>query len=145
LKRNNWTVCLSGLLNEVELRMLRALVGVVRKYWIVLSLMLLVAITALSLWPVDKLPTVPGSDKSHHFLAYLALMFPAALRQPRYWLWIGLLYIGWSAAIELLQPSVNRYAEWWDMLANGAGVACGGLAGRLVAALLPAAIPASRD
>lgn len=125
--------------------MYRTLVGLIRHYWLLLSLLLLIAITALSLWPLDHLPAVPGSDKSHHFFAYVVLMFPAAVRQPRYWLWLGLMYIGWSAGIELLQPSVNRYAEWWDLLANGAGVVCGGLAGWLVAALLPASRPASQD
>ena len=34
-------------------------------------------------------------------------------------------FIGYSGLIELIQPYVNRYGEWLDMLANTAGVVCG--------------------
>ena len=52
-------------------------------------------------------------------------MLPAALRQPKHWLLIGLFFIAWSGALELIQPYVNRYGEWLDLLANAAGVGCG--------------------
>ena len=97
----------------------------IRTYWGVVSLLILTAITVLSLWPADQLPNVPGTDKAHHFIAYAGLMFPVALRQPKYWLFIGLVFIGWSGAIELIQPYVNRYGEWLDLLANSGGVLCG--------------------
>ncbi len=67
--------------------------------------------TVLSLWPLENLPPVPGSDKVQHLIAYAALMFPIALRKPKYWPLIGLLFIAWSGPIELLQPYVNRYGE----------------------------------
>lgn len=86
---------------------------------------MLFLITALSLMPLTELPSVPGTDKTSHILAYSLLMMPVALRRPENWLWLGLFFLGWSAAIELIQPFVNRYAEWLDMLANGAGLACG--------------------
>jgi len=38
---------------------------------------------------------------------------------------LGLLFIGYSGAIELLQPYVNRYGEWMDLAANAMGVVCG--------------------
>ncbi|MDQ6982735.1 MAG: hypothetical protein Q9M08_07015 [Mariprofundus sp.] len=85
----------------------------------------LVTITALSLWPLATLPDVPGSDKLHHYLAYAALMFPAALRRPRNWLWIAMFFFTWSGAIELIQPYVNRYGEWLDLAANAAGLFSG--------------------
>ena len=38
----------------------------------------------------------------------------------------------WDGAIELIQPFVNRYAEWLDLLANLAGVMVGLMAGSLI-------------
>ena len=61
------------------------LLTLIRSYWMAITLLTLVAITALSLWPMEQLPSVPGSDKTHHFIAYAALMFPTALRKPSYW------------------------------------------------------------
>lgn len=98
------------------------LLAIIRKYWIVITLSTLTAITLLSLYPVESLPSVPGSDKTHHFIAYGALMFPTALRKPKYWQFICLFFICWSGVIELLQPYVNRYGEWLDMAANTTGI-----------------------
>jgi membrane associated rhomboid family serine protease len=83
------------------------------------------AITLLSLWPLSTLPDVPGNDKFHHFIAYAALMFPAVLAKPRYLLVLGVFFIVWSGAIELVQPYVNRYAEWLDLAANTGGIIAG--------------------
>lgn len=69
-----------------------SLLIIIQRYWHVISVLILVTITTLSLWPVASLPTVPGNDKTHHFIAYAALMFPVALRKPRYWLMIGLFF-----------------------------------------------------
>ena len=109
----------------------------IRNHWIATTLITLAAITALSLWPLGKLPSVPGSDKTHHFIAYAALMFPTALRKPNYWPLIGLFFISWSGAIELLQPYVNRYGEWPDMTANTLGLVCGLLAAQLTNRFFP--------
>lgn len=97
----------------------------INAYWIAISMFILAAITLLSLYPLANLPQVPGSDKTHHFIAYGALMFPVALRKPKYWLLIGLFFIVWSGAIELIQPYVNRFGEWLDLAANAAGIVCG--------------------
>ena len=97
----------------------------IEKHWRGVSLCLLLIITALSLWPLESLPSAPGSDKTHHLIAYAALVFPVALRQPNRWLWLVVFFIGYSGLIELIQPYVNRYAEWLDILANTAGVLCG--------------------
>ena len=102
-----------------------SLLAIIRNYWITVSLFTLIIITILSLYPLESLPSVPGSDKTHHFIAYGALMFPTALRKPKYWQFIGLFFICWSGAIELLQPFVNRYGEWLDMAANTTGILCG--------------------
>lgn len=97
----------------------------IRSHWLALTWLSLFVITILSLWPLDELESVPGSDKIHHLIAYALLMLPTALRKPKYWMLYGGLYIAFSGAIELIQPYVNRYGEWSDMLANTAGVVCG--------------------
>ena len=75
---------------------------------------------------------MPGSDKTHHLIAYALLMLPTALRKPDKWILLGLFFIAYSGAIELLQPYVNRYGEWMDMLANSAGVICGLIIAELI-------------
>ena len=104
----------------------------IRTKWIFATLFILAAITALSLWPLEELPSLPGTDKIHHFIAYAVLMFPAALWKPRHWKLLALLFIAYSGAIELLQPFVNRYSEWLDLAANATGVICGLLIAQLV-------------
>nr|CRH07209.1 Conserved protein of unknown function [Candidatus Magnetococcus massalia] len=86
---------------------------------------MLLAITTLSLTPLSQLPALPGSDKTHHIIAYSALMFPTALRRPKGWMLIAAFFILHGGLIELLQPYVNRYGEWLDMAANTAGILCG--------------------
>lgn len=79
----------------------------------------------LSLSPLAELPAVPGSDKTHHLIAYGALALPTAFAIPRKWLFLGVLYITLGGVIELIQPYVNRYGEWLDFAANSAGVLIG--------------------
>lgn len=109
----------------------------IKKQWIILTLFTLTAITALSLWPLDSLPAFPGSDKTHHFIAYALLIFPTALRKPPYWKLIALLFIAYSGVIELIQPYVNRYGEWLDLAANTGGILCGLLIARLAVMMWP--------
>ena len=97
----------------------------INRYWIQLSLVMLLAITALSLHPLDNLPEAPGSDKTHHLIAYAALAYPASLRKPKRWQAIITIFALYSGLIELLQPHVNRYGEWMDFLANISGLIIG--------------------
>jgi VanZ family protein len=101
------------------------MIDLIQKYWLHITLILLVSIATLSLWPAAYLPSVPGTDKSHHFIAYAALMLPTALRQPKQWFIITIAFLTFSGAIELIQPYVNRYGEWLDMAANALGLVCG--------------------
>lgn len=109
----------------------------IRLYWLAITLLSLTSITLLSLYPLDSLPSVPGSDKTHHFIAYGLLMFPAALRKPNHWLFIAVFFVFWSGGIELIQPYVNRYGEWLDMMANTAGIGCGILMAKIIMHLCP--------
>jgi len=104
----------------------------IKTNWAAFTLFTLAVITTLSLWPLGKLPSVPGTDKAHHLIAYAVLMFPTALRKPNKWILFGLLFIAYSGAIELLQPYVNRYGEWLDMVANTTGVVCGLIIAELI-------------
>jgi len=99
----------------------------IQYYWLSLTLLLLTTIATLSLWPVAQLPHVPGTDKTHHFIAYAALILPTILRKPKYCLLLILIFVAFSGAIELIQPYVNRYGEWLDMAANTLGLVCGWL------------------
>lgn len=101
------------------------MIHIIQKFWLFLTLVLLVSIATLSLWPVASLPTVPGTDKTHHFIAYAALMLPTALRQPKHWMLLTFAFLAFSGAIELIQPYVNRYGEWLDMAANAIGLLFG--------------------
>ncbi|MDA7747196.1 VanZ family protein [Psychromonas sp.] len=101
------------------------LLQLVRDYWVIISIILFVVIASLSLTPLPKMPSVPGTDKIHHFIAYGVLVLPLMLKQPRYWFIVFIAYAVLSGAIELIQPQVNRYGEWLDMLANTGGLICG--------------------
>ena len=97
----------------------------IKDHWFIISLLTIISITILSLYPLDNLPEVPGTDKTHHFIAYAALSFPTALRKPNRWIYYILFFVFYGGLIELIQPYVNRYGEWLDMLANTGGVVCG--------------------
>ncbi|WP_257172289.1 VanZ family protein [Colwellia sp. M166] len=102
--------------------MVLSITNFIKQFWQAITVIILILITVGSLFPVEHLPAAPGSDKTHHFIAYCALMLPTALRRPKYWLAFALFFILWSGLIELIQPYVNRYGEWLDMLANTGGV-----------------------
>ena len=98
-----------------------------RKYLdIPLTVIVTLTLTVAMLWPLEAPPPAPeGSDKLVHFIAFAALAFPLA-RTGRF----GLLpvFIGASAfggAIELIQPSFNRSADFNDWVADIVGVILG--------------------
>ncbi|HIF5647387.1 VanZ family protein [Vibrio parahaemolyticus] len=104
---------------------MKSLLNLVQLHWLLITIFIAVTITALSLYPMDNLPAVPGTDKVHHFVAYGALAFPVALVRPERWLVFILGFLGYSGVIELVQPYVNRYGEWLDLGANGLGLVVG--------------------
>jgi len=108
------------------------MVTFIQKHWLTITFFFLAIITAASLWPAAHLPPVPGSDKTHHFISYAALMLPTALKKPRHWFLIALFFLFFSGTIELIQPYFNRYGEWLDMLANTGGIICGIIIAKLI-------------
>ena len=111
---------------------MKRFVDEIKKRWKALTLVILTTITVFSLFPLDALPPAPGTDKTHHFIAYAMLMLPTALRKPANWIILGLFFILYSGAIELIQPFINRYGEWMDMFANLGGVICGAIVAWLI-------------
>ena len=95
------------------------------QYWAALTLLILVGITIGSLMPLAELPPLPGNDKTHHLVGYATLVFCSALHRPCYWLYLVLGFALWGGAIELVQPYVNRYGEWQDLIANCVGLVLG--------------------
>ncbi|OEE94307.1 hypothetical protein A1QM_18700 [Vibrio genomosp. F10 str. 9ZC157] len=104
---------------------MKSVLNLVQTYWLLFTIALALIITGLSLYPVESLPSVPGTDKTHHFIAYGALAFPIALARPKKWLFVIVVFLVCSGAIELVQPYVNRYGEWLDLGANGFGLVVG--------------------
>ena len=89
----------------------------------------ILAIGYLSLTPLPNLPDVPGNDKLHHLVAYAVLTFLATLsrRKIKEVLTIFIAVIAYGGLIETIQPYVNRYGEFDDVLAGAVGAFLGGL------------------
>jgi len=104
-----------------------------RKLGLVLSLMIALMIGALTLSPMPAgVFAVTGIDKVYHFAAFTCLIFPLIVTDSRRWYWAVPMVILYGGAIELIQPTVGRSAEWLDFGANATGV----LAGAALAELL---------
>ncbi len=114
------------------LRLMNSTCTLIVFYWRQLSVLALVIITGLSLLPLPAFPELPGTDKTLHLLSYAALAFPVSVASKRSGMFVLLFYAGWSGALELLQPFVNRHGEWLDFAANVAGLAVGAAVGVLV-------------
>jgi VanZ family protein len=114
-------------------------------HWLYVTAIILFSITVLSLSPLDELPPAPGSDKLHHLIAYAALTFPLILRKPRYWGLFLCFFLAYSGLIELIQPYVNRYGEWADMLANSLGIFIGLLLAELLNYFFPVKLQQSHQ
>lgn len=89
------------------------------------TLALAAVIAYLTLAPIHD-TRVPGSDKSHHFIAFAALAFPLSLSRPRLAPWVVLFAATYGGAIELIQPFVGRDEEFLDFVADAVGAALGG-------------------
>ncbi|WP_394246065.1 VanZ family protein [Vibrio profundi] len=115
---------------------MKSVLNLVQIQWLLFTIVIALIITGLSLYPVESLPPVPGTDKTHHFIAYGALAFPIALARPKKWLFViaGLLVC--SGVIELVQPYVNRYGEWLDLGANALGLVVGTLIATVVRSMI---------
>ena len=110
-----------------------------QRLWNGIGWALLAAVVVLSLVSIPQAAPLPGSDKTHHLVAYGTLMYWWGMVQPKHrWRWLIVLPL-MGVALEGLQSlNPDRFMEWWDAAANLAGVLLGALlvstpAGRLLA------------
>ncbi|MGO2353917.1 MAG: hypothetical protein ACTH58_04170 [Marinomonas foliarum] len=75
-----------------------------------------------TLTPVDQLPSAPGTDKLHHILGFGGWALLCAFGPNKRFILFSVFIILSGGTIELIQPYVNRYAEWMDFYANALGV-----------------------
>jgi VanZ family protein len=98
------------------------------------------AVTVLSLAPVQTLPTLDLSDKINHAIAYAFLAatgcfgFGAFSRRAQFVIVVSLSLFG--GLIEVLQPLSGRSASVADTLANQIGIGLGWLLAWKAASLL---------
>jgi len=97
-----------------------------------ITLALAVLIGFLTLSPVAELLTnLHFYDKAFHLVALAALAIPLTTVNPRYALWFVPVIISYGGIIELVQPLVNREADWADFWFNTMGALIGTLIGYL--------------
>jgi hypothetical protein len=105
------------------------------RYDKLITLLLVIFVTILSLIPLPALPEVPGKDKTHHILAYLAVAFPISWSRPKGFIWILLAILCWSGVLEWIQPYVNRHMNIWDFSAIALGIFLGYIAGKFASGI----------
>ncbi|KUJ80806.1 hypothetical protein AVO45_07175 [Ruegeria marisrubri] len=106
------------------------------RFGLVLTLALMVLITAASLLPKESAAGPGAVDKPMHVIAYAVAVLPAAVVPSGPVLWLAAWVVAWGGAIELLQPLVGRSMKLSDMAANAVGVLVGLLVAFLVQRLL---------
>lgn len=113
------------------------------RQWFALGVLMLVAVTVVSVIPLNQPIPIQGADKYEHVLAYFVLMYWWGMVQAdRRLAWLvalplfGLLLEG----VQGLTP--HRFMEWRDAAANTAGVILGILVLNTPAAGLLASVDA---
>jgi VanZ family protein len=100
---------------------------ITRAFWICASVVLV-----LSLLPPFEMPST-GWDKSNHLLAFSALAVLGIRAYPAFIVPVILGLLVYGGLIEVLQAlTPYRYAEWFDVLANAAGLLIGWTVERLL-------------
>ncbi len=95
------------------------------RWAVLLTIALGAVIAVLTLMPPIEMAGPVGSDKLHHFTAFVALTLPLAIVRPRWSVVLFVAFSAYGAAIEIIQPYVGRSREVADLLADMAGVGCG--------------------
>ena len=100
--------------------------------WKIYTFLIFVIITFLSLYPLKQQPSIPGTDKIHHLIAYSALTICIGLRKPSNYILLILFFSFYSGLIEIIQPYINRFGEIEDFLFNNLGILIGLTLGILI-------------
>ena len=93
--------------------------------WKIYTYLIFIIITFLSLYPLQEQPSIAGSDKIYHLIAYSALAIGVGLRRPSNYVLIIIFFSFYSGLIEIIQPYVNRFREIEDFLFNNLGIFIG--------------------
>lgn len=98
-----------------------------RRLWMALGLLWLLAGVVLSLIPMPPLPlNVDYADKWQHLLGLGLMMLYAGMLFPRERRWAALGLLIYGIKIEMLQLLVPwRSAEWMDIVADALGIGLG--------------------
>ncbi|WP_111636633.1 VanZ family protein [Marinomonas shanghaiensis] len=75
-----------------------------------------------TLTPAEYLPPAPGSDKLHHLLGFGGWTLLCAFGPMKRFIVMASFIVFLGGVIELIQPYINRYGEWFDFYANSSGV-----------------------
>ena len=94
-----------------------------------LTVGLSITIATLTLIPLNAPEGVPGIDKLHHVLAFVALILPCAALYPKALLKVMLTAALYGGVIEIIQPHVGRSGELADFIADLLGIGFGALLG----------------
>ena len=76
--------------------------------WKIYTSLIFILITFLSLYPLHEQPSIPGSDKIHHLIAYSALAIGVGLRRPSNYVLIIIFFSFYSGLIEIIQPDLGK-------------------------------------
>lgn len=90
------------------------------------------AIFVLALVPLEVPPSIPGTDKLHHLIAFALATLPSAALWPRAIRWVVPALVLEAGFIETVQPYVNRMCEWADFAADLKGIGIGLAAGLFI-------------
>lgn len=101
-----------------------ATIFLIKLHWKLITISLLILISFLSLYPVEKIPEFNGNDKFHHLVAYFFLAFPSGLNNKNK-IFLIFLFVSFGGSIEIIQPYINRNGEWLDFLSNCLGIITG--------------------
>ncbi len=96
-----------------------------RRLWIGAIVLVVVVIVAGSLAPFSLLPNEIGSDKFHHYFAYLVLAILASgivTPQRLWWAMLRCFLLGFGVEAAQALLTDYRLSEWGDVLANAAGI-----------------------
>ena len=106
------------------------------KNWKIYTILILSIITILSLYPLNQQAAFPGSDKMHHLIAYSSLTICIGMRKPPKYILILIFMSLYSGMIELIQPYVNRFADFEDYIFNNLGMIIGFVLGSFIKNLI---------
>ena len=113
-------------------------------FWRTTLALLLGVVTWLALTPAP--PALSGMlwDKLNHLSAFASLAVAGFLGFRRRWVPVALALLVYGRLIEVLQSfNPTRVGEWWDLLADAAGIALGLLLAAAMVAAMARRAPAA--